>query len=118
MDTTPELLLCQRIRDKLKADKQALFAEFDANNQVNPLVTKLRRAVDVALTDAWTGLELPGDAALVAVGGYGRGELFPYSDVDVLLLLPGDPDAETAAKLERFIGLCWDLGLEIGSPGR
>jgi methionyl aminopeptidase len=46
MDTTPELLLCQRIRDKLKADKQVLFAEFDANNQVNPLVTKLRRAVD------------------------------------------------------------------------
>ncbi len=118
MDTPPELLLCQRIRDKLKADKQVLFAEFDANNQVNPLVTKLRRAVDVALTEAWTGLELPGDVALVAVGGYGRGELFPHSDVDVLLLLPGEPDAEMAAKLERFIGLCWDLGLEIGSSVR
>ncbi|RZT41995.1 [protein-PII] uridylyltransferase [Cupriavidus agavae] len=118
MDTTPELLLCQRIRDRLKADKQALFAEFDVTNQVSPLVTRLRRAVDAALVEAWTGLGLPADAALVAVGGYGRGELFPYSDVDVLLLLRGEPDADTATRLERFIGLCWDLGLEIGSSVR
>ncbi|MCM2209589.1 nucleotidyltransferase domain-containing protein, partial [Klebsiella quasipneumoniae] len=107
-----------RIRDALKAAKQALFAEFDASNQVMPLVTRLRRAVDAALIDAWTGLELPDSAALVAVGGYGRGELFPHSDVDVLLLLRDEPDADTASRLERFIGLCWDLGLEIGSSVR
>ena len=54
----------------------------------------------------------------MAVGGYGRGELFPHSDVDVLLLLSREPDADTIERLERFIGLCWDLGLEIGSSVR
>jgi len=118
MDTTPELLLATRVRDKLKADKQALFADFKASRNVGTLVTRLRRAVDAALLEAWKGLALPPGAALVAVGGYGRGELLPYSDVDVLLLLPCELDAPTAAKLERFIGLCWDLGLEIGSAVR
>src|SRR5204863_335804 len=56
-----------------------------------------------------------------AVGGYGRGELFPYSDVDVLVLLPsGAPGADEArgAAAGRFITACWDAGLEIGSSVR
>ena len=65
---------------------------------------------------------MPAGAALVAVGGYGRGELFPYSDVDVLVLLPdGRADATTTprdAAIEGFITACWDIGLEIGSSVR
>ncbi|WP_439682637.1 [protein-PII] uridylyltransferase [Cupriavidus oxalaticus] len=118
MDTTPELLLAARVRDQLKADKQALFADFNASAHVGTLITRLRRAVDAALVEAWRGLGMPAGAALVAVGGYGRGELLPYSDVDVLLLLPAEPDQDTTGRLERFIGLCWDLGLEIGSSVR
>ncbi|MBP0630933.1 MULTISPECIES: [protein-PII] uridylyltransferase [unclassified Cupriavidus] len=118
MDTTPELLLAARVRDQLKADKQALFADFNTSTNVVTLITRLRRAVDAALVEAWRGLEMPAGAALVAVGGYGRGELLPYSDVDVLLLLPAEPDQDTTGRLERFIGLCWDLGLEIGSSVR
>jgi [protein-PII] uridylyltransferase len=60
--------------------------------------------------------------ALVAVGGFGRGELFPYSDVDVLLLLPdgamADTDLQLKASIENFITNCWDAGLEIGSSVR
>ncbi|HQY76491.1 MAG TPA: [protein-PII] uridylyltransferase, partial [Rhodoferax sp.] len=56
------------------------------------------------------------------VGGFGRGELFPYSDVDVLVLLPDGHSPETDAalkgKIETFIGYCWDVGLEIGSSVR
>jgi [protein-PII] uridylyltransferase len=56
------------------------------------------------------------------VGGYGRGELFPYSDVDVLLLLPPDAvpaeDAALRERIEGFISGCWDTGLEIGSSVR
>ena len=56
------------------------------------------------------------------MGGYGRCELFPHSDIDVLLLLPDEADAENDAELkariERFIGSCWDSGLEIGSSVR
>src|SRR5690606_38245534 len=58
---------------------------------------------------------------LVAVGGYGREQLFPASDEDVLLLLPGDSTEDHALwreDLERFIGACWDAGLEIGSSVR
>ncbi|MEM5428583.1 [protein-PII] uridylyltransferase [Cupriavidus oxalaticus] len=118
MDTTPELLLATRVRDQLKAAKQALFADFNTSTNVGTLITRLRRAVDAALVEAWRGLEMPASAALVAVGGYGRGELLPYSDVDVLLLLPAEPGQDTTGRLERFIGLCWDLGLEIGSSVR
>jgi len=118
MDATPELILATRVRDQLKAGKQAVFDDFSAHGHVGHLLTRLRRAVDAALVEAWRGLALPAQCALVAVGGYGRGELFPYSDVDVLLLLPAEPDDDTARRLEKFIGLCWDLGLEIGSAVR
>ena len=52
--------------------------------------------------------------ALVAVGGYGRGELFPYSDVDVLILLSERPNSELRAKLENLVQIFWDIGLDIG----
>ena len=65
---------------------------------------------------------MPAKACLVAVGGYGRQALFPYSDVDVLLLLPDDmspqDDPNLREAIERFIGSCWDEGLEIGSSVR
>jgi [protein-PII] uridylyltransferase len=65
---------------------------------------------------------MPAHACLVAVGGFGRGALFPYSDIDVLVLLPThvavDDDATLKSKVEQFIGSCWDAGLEIGSSVR
>ena len=68
---------------------------------------------------------MPPEAALVAVGGYGRGELFPYSDIDVVLLLDDsaasckvEDNPALKAKIEQFISSCWDTGLEIGSSVR
>jgi [protein-PII] uridylyltransferase len=57
---------------------------------------------------------MPANTALVTVGGYGRGELFPYSDVDLLVLLPSAPDDALRDKLEQLVQMLWDLGLEIG----
>jgi len=86
------------------------------------LVRALARDVDDTLLELWRAARMPADAALVAVGGYGRGELFPYSDVDVLVLLPDGVDgvdgAGRGAATERFITACWDAGLEIGSSVR
>ncbi len=56
--------------------------------------------------------------ALVAVGGYGRHELLPGSDVDLLLLLAGQETARQAAGIEAFITLLWDIGLEVGHSVR
>jgi [protein-PII] uridylyltransferase len=78
------------------------------------LLRSLRQSVDAVLTTAWHEARLPANTALVGVGGYGRGELFPYSDVDLLILLEHAPDGPTTEKLEELVQLLWDLGLEIG----
>ena len=74
--------------------------------------------VDGVLADLCARLALPANCALAAVGGYGRGELFPGSDVDVLLLLSGDPAPDAQAALEAWVQACWDVGLEIGHSVR
>lgn len=105
-------------RDTLKAERAHLFAQFDQHANVQQLVTKLARAVDRALVQLWQEEQMPADCALIAVGGYGRGELFPHSDVDILLLLPHTADKTLETRLEAFIGRCWDMGLDIGSSVR
>lgn len=74
--------------------------------------------VDRVLRDIWQGSALPPSLALVAVGGYGRGLLFPHSDVDLLLLLESAPDPDVTSRLEHVIGLFWDIGLEVGHSVR
>src|SRR5438477_444129 len=56
--------------------------------------------------------------AIVAVGGYGRGELAPYSDVDLLFLLPYKRTPHTEQVVEYLLYLLWDLGLKIGQSTR
>jgi [protein-PII] uridylyltransferase len=113
--------------DSLKASyktaKAALLERFRTAATVDGLMHALARATDEALKGAWDACEMPVSATLVAVGGYGRGELAPHSDVDILVLLsdhkPADPaDPDLTARIERFIGMAWDLGLEIGSSVR
>jgi [protein-PII] uridylyltransferase len=118
------------LRRVLREGKQALIQQFRDDKATVPnadrLVRQLTQHVDSVLGQLWHQSELPRGAALVAVGGYGRGELFPYSDVDVLLLLPEElaqtheqaPDDPRRAGIEAFITACWDIGLEIGSSVR
>ena len=88
---------------------------------IRAVLQKLSRLTDKHLCAIRAAAQLPAEIALVAVGGYGRDQLFPASDVDVLLLLPGestDSHSEWSTDLERFISACWDAGLEIGSSVR
>ncbi|RQH07915.1 [protein-PII] uridylyltransferase [Paraburkholderia dinghuensis] len=107
------------LKSDYKAAKAQLLERFRTASNVDTLMRALARTTDDTLRRAWNACELPASLALVAVGGFGRGELAPYSDVDILVLLPDDaPLAPLEERIERFIGLAWDLGLEIGSSVR
>ncbi|MCE2667108.1 MAG: [protein-PII] uridylyltransferase [Limnohabitans sp.] len=114
------------LRDKYRQEKQTLWshiAKSTANGRgLKPTLGRLAKLADKLLVQLWRNAGFENGEALIAVGGYGRGELFPSSDVDVLVLLPDSVIAEESpdlkAKLEAFIGSCWDSGLEIGSSVR
>jgi [protein-PII] uridylyltransferase len=76
------------------------------------------RLIDRTLATLWSAAGMPRGAALVAVGGYGRRELFPYSDIDIMLLLDREPGSDEKGKLEALVGLFWDIGLDIGHSVR
>ncbi len=106
------------IRDSLEAAGEDLRARFLAGDSVVGLVRARAALIDEVLIGLWREyLEVTG-VALVAVGGYGRGELHPHSDVDVMLLLPDTlPDGAEDA-LSSFVTALWDIGLEIGHSAR
>ena len=114
-----------RLRERFRGGKASLLETFRHARPTAPaalrLIRGLTRHVDATLVDLWRHAAMPPGAALLAVGGYGRGELHPYSDVDVLVLLPdGDVHGNAAlrAAVEGLIAACWDIGLEIGSSVR
>ncbi|RJF95392.1 [protein-PII] uridylyltransferase [Noviherbaspirillum saxi] len=106
--------LALTLKEQLKKERQTVITAFQSDGKPEQLLTRLRQNVDAALIHAWESIGLPASAALVAVGGYGRGELFPHSDVDVLILLDAAADEALRSKLEELVQLFWDIGLEIG----
>ncbi|MCH8618549.1 [protein-PII] uridylyltransferase [Undibacterium sp. TS12] len=101
-------------KEELKSAQLIVINSFKENHKAEQLLHDLCRNVDQLLSKIWRHFEFPKEAALVAVGGYGRGELFPYSDVDVLILLQQRPDVALRDKLEKLVQLFWDIGLDIG----
>jgi [protein-PII] uridylyltransferase len=113
-------------KEQYRLKKGEILAAVEAtgasSRSVKRHLHQLSSATDDVLRRLWAEAAFDAKCALLAVGGYGRGELFPYSDVDVLLLLPDgaspDTDAALKARIEGFISACWDAGLEIGSSVR
>jgi len=115
----------QELRETYRRDKANLLQSLATGATTRGLhatLHKLAGLADDLLRLLWQRAGLAPSLALVAVGGFGRGELFPHSDVDVLLLLPDGQSPATddalKANIESFIGACWDAGLEIGSSVR
>ncbi|MEI2418329.1 [protein-PII] uridylyltransferase [Orrella sp. JC864] len=106
------------LRQRLHARRDAAIAQFREHLRPDVLLAELRRATDQALRELIKVHPLPAGAALAAVGGYGRGELYPASDVDLLLLLPHEPTHEQEGALERLVAALWDIGLEPGHSVR
>jgi len=110
------------LRARFRDGKATLLERFAAARPTAraalTLIRGLAGKVDETVLELWQRSGMPAGPSLVAVGGYGRGELFPHSDVDVLVLLPGDGTRgleKMREATERFITDCWDAGLEIGS---
>ena len=105
-------------REDLKERRSQALARFAVRPNPATLLHDLARNVDRTLLQVWRSLPLPQSAALVAVGGYGRGELFPHSDVDILILTAEPPTPACQQVLEQMISLFWDIGLELGHSVR
>ena len=109
------------IKTHLKNQAHQWLTPFDQNTPASAVEAVLKKrceSVDEALVSLWNAIGMPKQYSLVAVGGYGRGELFPFSDVDVLILIDKEPDEINTEKLETFCGSGWDIGLEIGHSVR
>jgi [protein-PII] uridylyltransferase len=110
------------LRERLKTQRNALEVEFFQHQNTAQLLKKLTQLIDKTLKEAWLQPNIHAgagaDIILAAVGGYGRGELFPYSDIDLLILLPNEVTAEHNQAIEAFIGLLWDIGLNVGHSAR
>ncbi len=107
-----------QLKAGVQAARAALQARFQETSDGSMVLREHRQLVDRVLKDMWRRLQMPASVALLAVGGYGRGELFPHSDVDILVLLADSPSAGLAAKIEELVGRLWDAGLELGHSVR
>ena len=106
------------LRKALRLDRSVLEQNFLVHNNPARLLAAHSRLIDSYLCRIWQQLALPGHIALAAVGGYGRKKLYPRSDIDILILLDREPEAELEQKLRLLIGILWDIGLEVGQSTR
>ncbi|HXS29731.1 MAG TPA: nucleotidyltransferase domain-containing protein, partial [Steroidobacteraceae bacterium] len=128
LDKLPQRLIedgysAEACRELLAGCQEDLKQRFLAEENVEVLVRSRAQFIDAMLRAMWVHLLEPSLAqrmALMAVGGYGRGELHPYSDVDILILVPQDQglSATERAQVEGLITFLWDIGLEVGHSVR
>jgi len=99
---------------------EVLDKRFRAGSEIRPLIEARAWLVDNILQQAWNQFDWGDQSgiALVAVGGYGRGELHPHSDIDLLILLGAAEHEQYRDAIERFLTLLWDIGLEVGQSVR
>lgn len=120
LDNSKENILS--LRQALKDNFSVLKASFAENSNTARLFKQHCKFIDQLLASIWAESLIDSGSCLVAVGGYGRGELYPYSDIDLLVLIPDHvPPSDSATlnnNIESLIGLMWDLGLDVGHSVR
>jgi [protein-PII] uridylyltransferase len=110
----------EALRSVLQGANGALTQRFLSGESATELVGDQTAVVDRVIRTAWERTCGPrlADAVLAAVGGYGRGELHPYSDVDLLVLLPSKKKGDVREAVSSFLALLWDIGLQVGHSTR
>jgi [protein-PII] uridylyltransferase len=102
----------QALQDSIKAD----FLNNPEATQT--LVLARSEGIDQLLKGIWQSFNLSEQLCLVAVGGYGRGELHPYSDIDLLILIPDGAHDTYQKSIASFLTFLWDVNLEVGHTTR
>jgi len=110
--------LITRLKARLRDGQRTIRERFLAGGDAVRLLHERCQLVDEVLCELWSNLAMPASLALIAVGGYGRGELYPASDVDLLILLPEPADDVLTTRIEQLICVFWDVGLETGHSVR
>lgn len=105
-------------KESLKSGQEQLESDFFSHKNTDKLLKGHSKQIDKLLVDVWQAAEISQDVTLIAVGGYGRGALFPFSDIDLLILVPETLPAKQNESLSQLIGVFWDLGLNIGHSVR
>ncbi|MCW8194293.1 [protein-PII] uridylyltransferase [Proteobacteria bacterium 005FR1] len=108
-------------KDAINAANTQFNRRFQEGEDIRTLVYERALFVDCIVHYAWHQFEWGEDnshVSLLAVGGFGRGELHPHSDIDLLILLDTDETGRYQRSIESFITLLWDIGLEIGQSVR
>ena len=108
----------QQLKEAFQQKFQDLGKKFLKNHQSKIFLSQHTKLVDKSLIKLWNGRDLIDGLCLVAVGGFGRSELFPYSDVDILVLSKNELTKSQSERISGFIADCWDLGLKIGHSVR
>lgn len=106
------------IRQDWVASRNNLRARYADPRYATPVLRRLTTLSDRLLRELWLSHDIPADILLIAIGGCGRCEIYPFSDTDLLILLPEDAPPPLQEKLTTFIGQLWDLGMEVGHSVR
>lgn len=103
----------------LKQLRDYLNHDFEQGVQIEGLIFELTQGTDQVLQKIWQQFELEHKhVALLATGGYGRGELHPASDIDLLILLEKKPTKQISENISQFLTFLWDIGLDVGQSVR
>jgi len=107
-------------RQQLKDGFYTLRADFSLHPSTHYLFKQHCQLIDSLLVKVWAKMQFDSHCCLIAVGGYGRGELYPHSDIDLLILLPehDGEDNHYNRQVETLIGMLWDIGLSVGHSVR
>ncbi len=118
---TPQGLQSAVIVEVLNQANEQIYRDFDRGVSIQELVHQKAKLVDSVLQfccQYFIGLETNRGLSLIAVGGYGRSELFPGSDIDLMILLEKKPGKAIEQQLSAFLTFLWDIGLEVGHSVR
>ncbi len=110
----------QAFCDKIAQNQLALKQQFDPEQAPYPLLKANSDFIDAVLVSCWQHFFTDSAAqhCLIATGGYGRQELFPFSDIDIAILVQASPDAAFKQALSAFNNFLWDIGLKPGMAVR